>query len=116
MKNDLRVQASAYQSRGLPSLAQIRRALGQQQTKQAILFLLPSLVILGIFVFWPIVQSFLLGLQHWQFGSTEVTWVGLDNYPRMLADERVWGALQNTVYYTLVVVPVGLLLSLFFAI
>ncbi len=115
MMDNIQVQASVSQSRRLPLSVRIRRALSHPPTRQGLTFLFPSLVILGVFVFWPIIQSLLLSLQRWRFGSSEVTWVGLDNYARMLADERVWGALQNTVYYTLVVVPVGLLLSLLFA-
>lgn len=76
------------------------------------LFILPSLIVLGVFVFWPIIQAFILSLQHWQFGNHPTTWVGLQNYQRMLTDPRAMGAFVHTLVYTVVTVPLGLLISL----
>jgi ABC-type sugar transport system permease subunit len=73
------------------------------------------MIVLAVFVFWPILQSIILSLQKWRFGATETTWVGLDNYERLLNDPRVEGAFLNTVEYTAVVVPVTLLLALLLA-
>ena len=39
-------------------------------------------------------------------------WVGLANYREMMADRLFWIALKNTVYFTVVSVPVTLLLAL----
>jgi multiple sugar transport system permease protein len=94
-----------------------RRALLWQEmrTRQAragYLFVAPSLIILTVFVFWPILQSVILSLQHWRFGSATQEWAGLDNYSRLLHDDRVWGALRNTLYFTAVSVPLGLVISL----
>ena len=36
-------------------------------------------------------------------------WVGLANYREMMADRLFWIALKNTVYFTVVSVPVTLL-------
>jgi multiple sugar transport system permease protein len=82
------------------------------ETRNGYLFLLPSMTVLSIFVFWPIVQSVILSFQKWQFGSKTSNWAGFSNYERMINDERVWGALTNTLEYTAVVVPFSLLISL----
>jgi multiple sugar transport system permease protein len=74
--------------------------------------MLPSLVILTVFVFWPIVQAVVLSLYHWSFGAAQQEWAGLDNYQRLLPDPRVWNAFRNTLYYTIVTVPVGMAISL----
>lgn len=79
------------------------------------LFVLPSAVILLVFVYWPIVQAFALSLQQWQFGSGTHGLVGLSNYARLLVDPRVWNAFRNTLYYTVVTVPVGIVVSLLLA-
>jgi ABC-type sugar transport system permease subunit len=73
------------------------------------------MVVMAIFVFWPIVQAFILSLQKWRFGTGKTQWVGLENYQRLLDDPRVRGAFSNTIEYTLVVVPVTLLLALLLA-
>lgn len=90
-------------------------AMTQRQARTGYLFVLPSLLILTVFVFWPIVQSVDLSLHHWRFGRPVQTWAGLDNFTRLLQDERVGGALRNTLYYTLGTVPTGLVLALVLA-
>lgn len=87
----------------------------RRQARAGYVFILPSLIILSVFVFWPIVQSLVLSLQKWQFGVADPPWVGLENFARLFADRRFWGALRNTLNYTLVTVPIGLLLSLLLA-
>ena len=83
-----------------------------RESRIGYLFMLPSLIILGVFVFWPIIQAFILSIQHWQFGNHPTTWVGLQNYQRMLTDHRAIGAFLNTLVFTFVSVPLGLLISL----
>jgi multiple sugar transport system permease protein len=75
-------------------------------------FLAPSLVILAVFVFWPIVYSFDLSLHRWKFSAEAQAWVGMANYQRMWRDARFWNALRNTVYYTAFVVPLGIVIPL----
>ncbi len=95
----------------------LRQAMTTRQARAGYLFILPSVIILSVFVFWPIFQSFLLSLQHWKFGASAFQeWAGLDNYSRMLEDERVWGAFRNTLYYTAVTVPLGIIIPLALAV
>ncbi|HEX2909470.1 MAG TPA: sugar ABC transporter permease [Chloroflexia bacterium] len=93
-------------------LAGLRHDMTTRQARAGYLFILPSLVILAVFVFWPIVQSVILSLEHWRFGSDSQEWAGLDNYNRLLGDERVWGAFRNTLYYTALSVPLSLAVPL----
>lgn len=89
--------------------------LSRPQARAAYMFVAPSLLTLGVFLFLPILQAARVSFQDWRpNGST--TWVGLDNYRRLLDDERAIDAFQNTFYYAAVVVPVSTLLSLLLAI
>lgn len=104
---------------GLPRsrLADLRQAMTTRQARAGYLFVLPSVIILSVFVFWPILQAFILSVQHWKFGADAVQeWAGFDNYSRMLEDERVWGAFRNTLYYTAVTVPLGIVIPLALAV
>ena len=83
-----------------------------RQTRAAWLFLAPALVILAVFVFWPIIQSVILSLHNWRFGEEVQAWVGLGNYEQMWNDRRFWNALENTVYFTAVFVPLGVAIPL----
>ncbi len=110
-------RSAARASRGdAPGLgrrfANLWHEITRRESRIGYLFLLPSLVILGVFVFWPIIQAFILSIQHWQFGNHPTTWVGLQNYQRVLTDNRAIGAFRNTLVYTVVTVPLGLLISL----
>jgi ABC-type sugar transport system permease subunit len=69
-------------------------------------------VILAVFVFWPIVYSVDLSLHRWKFSAAAQQWVGGANYVHLWADARFWNALRNTVYYTVFVVPLGIVLPL----
>ncbi|MGQ9680913.1 MAG: carbohydrate ABC transporter permease [Anaerolineae bacterium] len=76
--------------------------------------LVPPFALLTVFTLIPIAQSFVLSLQHWTLKS--VSWVGLQNYQRLLLEDPVFYiALRNTFVYTATVVPISLLVSLILA-
>ena len=78
----------------------------------------PSLLILGVFVLWPIVRSLWYSLHDWTVGAAEQPWAGLGNYTKLLGDEQFRRALANTLIITaastavLVAVGLGLALAL----
>jgi multiple sugar transport system permease protein len=84
----------------------------RRMTVAAWCFLAPSLVILAVFVFWPIVLSVDLSLHKWKFSTDAQQWVGYANYVQLWRDPRFWNALRNTIYYTAFVVPLGVILPL----
>jgi multiple sugar transport system permease protein len=78
----------------------------------------PSLLILGVFVLWPILQSLWYSLHDWTVGASEQPWVGLGNYTKLVHDPQFQRALANTLIITvastavLIVVGLGLALAL----
>lgn len=58
------------------------------------LFAAPSLLILTVFIIYPLTQSFWYSLHDWKIGADSQEWVGLGNYHRLLSDERFWNALR----------------------
>lgn len=85
-----------------------------QENLWAYCFLLPALVgLIGLTII-PIIVSFLLSFTDWDaLGTPNI--VGLRNVITLLQDPIFWRALLNTIYFTLVSVPVGMLLSLLLA-
>jgi raffinose/stachyose/melibiose transport system permease protein len=64
-----------------------------------LVFLLPPLLLYGVAVLLPILQSLGLSLFRWD-GITPMEFVGLDNYVRMLGrDDIFWRAFANTLGY-----------------
>jgi len=77
--------------------------------------MLPSFLILGVFVIYPIVQSFIYSFQNVTIGGSS-TWVGLGNYITLVNDAQFWNALGVTLEFTVisvtVLVVVGFILAL----
>lgn len=76
------------------------------------LFVLPSVIHLGIFVLFPIVFAFYLSLHRWDVLKEAKPFVGLDNYARVLQNPYFWKALAQSAYYAGVSVPLGMLVAL----
>ena len=80
------------------------------------LFAAPSLLILGVFVIYPIFTSLWYSLHDWTVGAATQPWVGLANYAQLIHDPQFWGALVNTLELTLasvaLLIVVGLALAL----
>ena len=80
------------------------------------LFLIPGIAMFALYVIIPIFQSFWISFHEWD-GLGEKTWVGLDNYERLLGGDRkfetsFWNNLKWLVLY-LLAIPMGLFISLF---
>ncbi|MEK3888214.1 carbohydrate ABC transporter permease [Bacillus sp. FSL K6-3431] len=81
----------------------------------AFILLLPSLIGFLIFVLFPVVASFFLSFTSWDL-LTPIKWVGFENYTNLFNDETFRKVLWNTLYFTAVTVPVGIIISLFLAV
>jgi multiple sugar transport system permease protein len=72
----------------------------------------PWLIGLLLLLAGPMVYSVYLSFTDWNLFSPP-QWVGLDNYVRLFTRDRTFGsALSNTFYYTLLYVPLNIVLSL----
>lgn len=88
----------------------------RRQGSAALLFVTPSLVILSIFVFWPIVDTFWLSFHHWFLLDPAHPFVGFANYAKLLHDPEFQKSVVNTVYYTVGTVVPSIAISLGLAI
>jgi sn-glycerol 3-phosphate transport system permease protein len=93
------------------------RLRGFQATLISLLYLLPSLVALAIFVFYPVLKSIWISLHADNpFGGTSDIFVGLDQYKNALSSENYRNSLKITFLYSLYTVPLGLLAALLLAV
>ncbi|UFU03162.1 sugar ABC transporter permease [Ruania suaedae] len=88
-----------------------RRKEASHDNKAGYLFLLPWLVGLFVFTLGPILASFYLSLTDYSLIQSP-NFLGLDNYARMLTDDRLHQSLQVTLTYVGVGVPLQLALAL----
>ncbi|MDL2318117.1 sugar ABC transporter permease [Eubacteriales bacterium OttesenSCG-928-A19] len=80
-------------------------------------FMLPSLVGLLFFSMIPLLFSLYVSLTDWNYLKGIGNWrfIGLDNFISLWTDEWFLAALKNTVVFTVVTVPISLLLSVVLA-
>lgn len=75
-------------------------------------FLAPALVLLGVFLFYPIAYLLYLSFTTGSFTVEGVKWVGLRNYLRLFTDSDFWQVIGNTVYFTIATVIPAILIPL----
>jgi len=71
-----------------------------------LVFLLPLLVVFGVFSWFPILRSLVMSVQETNLVS-DPTFVGLDNFSRVLADPLFGKAVANTAYFALLALVIG---------
>ena len=71
-----------------------------------LVFLLPMLLVFGLFSWWPIVRSFVMSVQQTNL-VTAPEFVGLDNFRAVLADPLLGTAVQNTLWFALLALVFG---------
>jgi multiple sugar transport system permease protein len=82
--------------------------------KWGLLFISPWLfgfVVLGIF---PILYTFVLSLTRYG-GIRPPIFIGAQNYQRIVADPIFWKSVYNTLYYTVLAVPIGAAIAMILA-
>ena len=81
------------------------------EERWALLFLAPTILGLAVLSAGPILATLAISLTKWDLLRPPEL-VGLDNFTALAGDDRFLVALRNTSFYTVVSVPLGLLLSL----
>ncbi|MFC3735469.1 carbohydrate ABC transporter permease [Paractinoplanes deccanensis] len=77
-------------------------------------FLIGAVVCFALFMWFPMIRGIVMSFQRTRRGET--TWVGWDNYTRIVADPSFWIAWKNTFVFTLLALVLGYLLPFFVAI
>ena len=69
---------------------------------RSLAWVLPAMVLLLVFVYYPIVENLRLSLFSWNAFSVRPTFVGLDNYRTAFGDPIFWRALRNNTVFAVV--------------
>lgn len=81
----------------------------------AFAMLLPSLIFLAMFTYWPILRSIWFSFHDVMLGSPDIFFLGLENYTRLLGDGLFWRSFGNTAFYTLLTIPLSIVCALLLA-
>mgnify|MGYP000668597098 FL=1 len=88
------------------------RSTGARTERRAGLILAgPALLVFTVFMFVPLMLTFWYSLHRYRgFGTMQ--WLGAQNFVEIFHDNTFWKALINTVLFTAVSVPLGIVLGL----
>jgi multiple sugar transport system permease protein len=90
--------------------------LQKKEAREFYFFTSPWWLGLVVLVIGPMIASILISFTRWDIISSPV-WVGIDNYKELFTEDPIfWKSLKVTLIFTLVLVPVQLVLSLLVAI
>lgn len=64
-----------------------------------IVFIIPSLAVFSIFMFWPLLRTIYLSFFEWNMIKPKKTFVGFDNYVTLLSDSLTYKIIGNTALY-----------------
>jgi multiple sugar transport system permease protein len=82
-----------------------------QNLRTALPFIAPWIIGFIAFTVYPIIYSLYLSFTNYS-GFGDAIPVGLDNYRRLWSDTLFWKSLFNTLYYTGLAVPVGVVVAI----
>lgn len=81
----------------------------------AYVLLAPSLLLFGIFLFYPLLKSVYLSLFLTDPQGRVAEYVGMDNFKEILLSEKFYTSFMNTVIFIVLTVPVGIAVALLLA-
>lgn len=88
--------------------------LARSQLVAGLLFISPWMVGFAVFLAYPLISSAYYSFTDFSgFGAPQ--WVGIANYRGLLNDSLFWTSLYNTLYYTVLAIPIGLVVSMILA-
>ncbi len=90
---------------------QLQKKEAGRDNKAGYLFLLPWLIGLVVITIGPMLASLYLSFTNYSLIQAP-SWIGLENYARMLTDERLHNSLKVTFIYVFVSTPVQLAVAL----
>lgn len=97
-----------------PARRQGRRKRQLQNNLTGYAFLFGAVVCFAVFSWYPMVRGIIMSFQRTRRGET--TWVGWDNYERIINDPSFWTAWKNTFYFTALALVLGYAVPFFVAI
>ena len=87
-----------------------KREMSPRLNRTGWCFVIPSVILIILFVFYPMVQALITSFQTG--AGNNLTFAGIANYKRLLTDTTFRKALFNTILYLIIQVPIMILLAL----
>ena len=96
---------------GTATMRTLRSTSARAERRAGLILAGPALLVFTVFMFVPLVLTFWYSLHRYRgFGTMQ--WLGAQNFVEIFHDDTFWKALINTVLFTAVSVPLGIVLGL----
>lgn len=82
------------------------------RTAFIISFLAPAVLLYGVFVVWPLIQSFLVSFDRWDGESNQMTYIGVQNYKNLIKDSAFRQAVRDNLWLLIVAGILAIVLGL----
>jgi multiple sugar transport system permease protein len=89
-----------------------RNPLRRKDWIAGLTYLAPSLIVLLVFVFFPLFWAFRISFTSWEVRSTPDTFIGLKNYIDLFKDPEFVKTIKNTIYFSVLKIPTDICISL----
>ena len=86
--------------------------MSRQQRRDRLIFLVPSMTVLALILFYPLLYSVGLSFYNYYLPVPRKTFVGLDNFRYIWNDDAFWDALGVTARFTGAAVAIELVLGI----
>ncbi|MDR2303580.1 MAG: sugar ABC transporter permease [Treponema sp.] len=73
------------------------------------------MIILSVFVFIPLVSSMLISFMDMDIFMNDAGLIGFNNYMQMGKDPRFWNAMGNTLFFTMMHIPLQIIIAVVLA-
>ena len=97
-------------------LARVKRVGERQEAIAGLAFVAVPMLLFLILNIGSIVYAMFISLWRWNVRTGPVTFKGIDNYINVLSDPILIAAIKNTLYYTIIWVPLTMAVGLFLAV
>ncbi|MBP2252361.1 multiple sugar transport system permease protein [Halarchaeum solikamskense] len=85
----------------------------RKETVEGVAWSLPYLAVFSVFLVWPALKGLYMSLFDWDpFVPSQSEFIGVQNYVQLLHDPVFWNAMQGTVYFVALSVPLLVLVGL----
>lgn len=81
-----------------------------KRNKKAFCYILPCLIVLGLFVYYPLIMNVVYSLHSFTLSSATKEFVGLANFKKLFSDEIILTSIKNNLLYAVI----SLIVQVFF--
>ncbi|BCS81879.1 carbohydrate ABC transporter permease [Anaerocellum diazotrophicum] len=81
-----------------------------------LLFLAPALILIGVYIIWPIIMSFNLSMYEWDGVSPQKLYLGFKNWIDLIHDSIFWHAFGNNIKFIFLSIIIEMPISILIAV